>query len=176
MEMYTSFTTEKSSSTLALSGSLSNAKQPVDADDEAKASLELLHLIIALRSGNMGGADLEKVKTDGEAGPQRALLEQLKEVVRRIRSGSDQLFASAKTAQGGNKEPTLQALVDALPEEMRNLVYNCFPNLDGLLEEEAKELAKAPKKKADEVAQPLDGAALAQQALLLKAAQEKDNL
>lgn len=175
METYTSLTTEMSSSALTLSGSLSGGKKIVDADDEAKASLELLHLIIALRSGNIGGADLEKVKTEGEAGPQRALLEQLKEVVRRIRSGSDQLFASAKSAQGGNKEPTLQQLLDALPEEMRNLVYSCFPNLDGLLEEEAEALAKAPKKTED-VAQPLDGAALAQQALLLKAAQEKENL
>lgn len=140
----TMFSAQKNDSTVSSIGlSAKTPSSQVDSDDEAKASIELLHLIIALRSGTLGSVDLSEKKCDGEAGPQRSELEQLKEVIRRIRSGNDKDWA-AKDAQGGKKsnEQSLKQMLDSLPEELRNLVYSAFPKLDDLLEEEARQLAK----------------------------------
>lgn len=140
----TMFSAQKNDSTVSSVGlSATVSSSQVDSDDEAKASIELLHLIIALRSGTLGSVDLSEKKCDGEAGPQRSELEQLKEVIRRIRSGNDRDW-SAKNAQGGKngRELSLKQMLDSLPEELRNLVYSAFPKLDDLLEEEASQLAK----------------------------------
>lgn len=159
--------------TASLTASLSSSAQTAEVSDsdEAKANLELLHLIIALRSGNLEAADLAASGSEGVAGPRRALVEQFKEAIRKIREGGDCDVAAAKNAQSGktSTDSSLQTLLDSLPEELRNLLYSSFPNLEDMLVEEAEAQKNAAQEEGsqsseDSLSPPLDEAALANQA------------
>jgi hypothetical protein len=68
-------------------------------------------------------------------GPQRQKVEQLKEALRRLtQGGADETDPGIDPVTGkprrGKSRIRLQALLDALPADLRNLLRRAFPDLD----------------------------------------------
>jgi hypothetical protein len=78
--------------------------------------------------------------SDSKPGPNRREVEALKEVLRRIMNGSTRSSTHKGSGTKGEDfaDLSLEALLQSLPSEIRNLLMHAFPKLEDLLKEEAK--------------------------------------
>jgi len=117
---------------------LSEARQALeptpDPRDEAAALQEKFRILYRLSLGLVDPA-LLKAKEGGEApaGPARMEVETLKQLLRRLRRGG-----AAEGRSDDPQEPSLSALFQALPSEIRNLLLRAFPWLQEALQMEAQ--------------------------------------
>lgn len=112
---------------------------PVDPVDEEKALQELFHILACL---SVGIVDYPKdsAASEGTSGPMRQQVEALKEVLRRIMNGSTRSSTHKGSGTKGEEfaDLSLDALLQSLPPEIRNLLMRAFPKLKDLLREEAE--------------------------------------
>ncbi|ACD97261.1 hypothetical protein [Trichlorobacter lovleyi] len=120
---------------------------PVDQNDEAAATKELLALMKMLMFGKIDYSALKNSDTNNQMadGPVRAELERLKTVIRKIIHPGDESGSSDQD------KISLKALFDSLPDETKALLKRAFPDLDRLLKNEEQRIANEKAKNADQL-------------------------
>ena len=120
---------------------------PVDQNDEAAATKELLALMKMLMFGKIDYSALKNSDTNNQVadGPVRAELERLKTVIRKI------MNPTGESGTSDQDKLSLKTLFDNLPDETKALLRRVFPDLEQLLKNEEKKIAEEKARNADQL-------------------------
>lgn len=120
---------------------------PVDQNDEAAATKELLALMKMLMFGKIDYSALKNSDTNNQMadGPVRAELERLKTVIRKI------MNPTGESGTSDQDKLSLKTLFDNLPDETKALLRRVFSNLEQLLKNEEKKIAEEKARNADQL-------------------------
>ena len=120
---------------------------PVDQNDEAAATKELLALMKMLMFGKIDYSALKNSDTNNQMadGPVRAELERLKTVIRKI------MNPTGESGTSDQDKLSLKTLFDNLPDETKALLRRVFPDLEQLLKNEEKKIAEEKARNADQL-------------------------